>query len=216
MTGASDPLQGAGDRGRCPHLDHLIDGAHVDAELQRTGRHHAAQVTGLQCRLDLGASLFADRAVVGAGDHGRDAADDVGGRHDLRRRPVGHLVQRAGGVFGGPQLVQPPGQPLGRPAGVGEDQRRASLGDGLVDLLFDVRPQRWAGCGVHRQGICAGPAQQWVDGWLAAGCRAGLGDVGHREADGDVPQLVRRRADHPDGSVAAEELGDSLDRTYGG
>jgi len=45
VPSAPDPLQGAGDRCRSTDLDHPVDGTHVDAELQRTGRHHAAQLT---------------------------------------------------------------------------------------------------------------------------------------------------------------------------
>ena len=38
VTGAADPLHAAGDRRRRLDLDHEIDRAHVDAELQRRGR----------------------------------------------------------------------------------------------------------------------------------------------------------------------------------
>ena len=48
MSGAADALKTAGHRGRRFDLHHEIDGAHVDPELQRGGRHQRANATSLQ------------------------------------------------------------------------------------------------------------------------------------------------------------------------
>ncbi len=58
VAGAPDPLQPGCRRRRRLDLDHEVDRAHVDAQFQAAGRHHAAQAPGLQFVLDLGALLF--------------------------------------------------------------------------------------------------------------------------------------------------------------
>ena len=68
VAGAADPLQAAGDRLRRLDLDHQVDGAHVDAQLQRGGGDQARELPGLQQLLDHGALLVGERAVVGPGD----------------------------------------------------------------------------------------------------------------------------------------------------
>ena len=68
VAGAADPLQPAGNRLRRLDLDHEVDGAHVDAELERRGRDQAGQLPRLQHLLDHGPLLVGERAVVGAGD----------------------------------------------------------------------------------------------------------------------------------------------------
>ena len=92
-----------------------VDGAHVDAELERRRRHEARQLARLQRLLDDQPLLAGQRAVVRAGE-----------------RLLG-------------QLVQPQRQPLGRAAVVDEDQRRAVLADELEQLRVDRRPDRLAG-----------------------------------------------------------------------
>ena len=67
MAGPADALQPAGHRRRRLDLDHQIDRAHVDAQLQAGGGDDGLQPSGLEVVLDLGALLLADRAVVGAG-----------------------------------------------------------------------------------------------------------------------------------------------------
>ena len=49
-------------------LDDQVDGAHVDAELEAAGRHHAGEPAALEVVLDQGALLLGHRAVVGPGD----------------------------------------------------------------------------------------------------------------------------------------------------
>jgi len=60
MSGAADPLETARHRRRRFDLDHEIDGAHVDAELERRGGDEAAQRAGLQAILDLHALFTRD------------------------------------------------------------------------------------------------------------------------------------------------------------
>ena len=57
-----------GDRLRRLDLQHEVDGAHVDAELERGGRDEARQLAGLQLLLDHEPLLARQRAVVRAGD----------------------------------------------------------------------------------------------------------------------------------------------------
>ena len=95
VPGPADALQAAGHRRRRLHLDDDVDGAHVDAQLQRRGGDDAGQLAGLEVGLDLGSLLLADRAVVGPGDHRVPGAvrrrARAGLRHDLggRRRARG-------------------------------------------------------------------------------------------------------------------------------
>jgi hypothetical protein len=68
VAGPADPLQRAGDARWRGDLQHLVDRAHVDAELEAAGRHDGGQPAGLEVVLDLGALLLGDRAVVGLGE----------------------------------------------------------------------------------------------------------------------------------------------------
>ena len=114
MAGAADPLQPPRDRLRALDLDHEVDGAHVDPELERRGRDEAGDPAALQQLLDLDALLARERAVVGA----REVA--------------------AG------ELVQPQREPLGEAAVVDEDDRRAVRLDEAKDLGVDRGPDRLA------------------------------------------------------------------------
>ena len=116
VPGAADPLQPARHRLRRLDLDHEVDRAHVDPELERRGRDQARQLAGLQHLLDDEPLLARERAVVGAGD----------------------LVARR-------QLVQPQREPLGGAAVVDEHDRRAVRLDQLEQLRVDRRPDRAAG-----------------------------------------------------------------------
>ena len=112
VAGAADPLQPARDRLRRLDLDHEVDRAHVDPELERRGGDQARDLARLQQLLDLDPLLARQRAVVGARD-----------------------------LFLG-QLVQPQRQPLGEAAVVDEDDRRAVRADELEDLRVDRGPDR--------------------------------------------------------------------------
>ena len=95
VAGAADPLQPARDRLRRLDLDHEVDGAHVDPELERRGGDEARDPAGLQVLLDEHALLAREAAVVRAGD-----------------LALGELVQAQR-------------EPLGEAAVVDEDDRRA-------------------------------------------------------------------------------------------
>ena len=68
VAGAADPLHPARHRLRRLDLDHEVDRAHVDPELERRGRDDARELPGLEQLLDLEALLAGERAVMGAGD----------------------------------------------------------------------------------------------------------------------------------------------------
>ena len=99
MAGTPDPLQPARDRLRRLDLDHEVDGAHVDPELERRRRDEARDRAALQQLLDLEPLLPRERTVVRAGD-----------------------VLLC-------ELVQPEREPLGQAAVVHEHDRRAVLLD---------------------------------------------------------------------------------------
>ena len=117
VAGAADPLKAARDRLRRLDLEHQVDGAHVDAELERRRGHEARQLARLQHLLDDEPLLARERAVVGA--------RDVGGLV---------LVTR--------QLVQPHRQALGAAAVVHEHDRGLVRLDQLEQLGVDRRPDR--------------------------------------------------------------------------
>ena len=121
VTRSADPLQAARDRLRALDLDHEVDGAHVDPELEAGGRNEARDPPRLQVLLDQHPLLARQRAVVGARD-----------------------------LFLG-QLVQPHRQALGEPPIVDEDDRRAVLPDELEDGGIDRGPDRAGGRLVARR-----------------------------------------------------------------
>ena len=91
VPGAADALQPARDRWRRLDLDHEVDGAHVDAELERARRDDAAQAAALEVVFDDRALVFADGAVVGPGE------ERLGARRSARSRPSagpGHRRRR--------------------------------------------------------------------------------------------------------------------------
>ena len=114
VAGAADALQPARDRLRRLDLDDEVDGAHVDAELERRGGDEARDLAELQQLLDLDPLLARERAVVGARD-----------------------------LFLG-ELVEPQREPLGEAAVVDEDDRRAVLLDEPQELRVHGRPDRRA------------------------------------------------------------------------
>jgi hypothetical protein len=121
MARAADPLEPARDRLRRLDLDHEVDCAHVDAELERGGGDEARDLAHLQQLLDLEPLLAGERAVVGA-------------RNLPARSAFLDLLVR--------QLVHSQGKPLRKTAVVDEDDRRPVLLDELEDLGIDRRPDR--------------------------------------------------------------------------
>ena len=154
---AADALQAARHRLRALDLDHEVDRAHVDPELEARRRDEAGDPPRLQVLLDQHALLARERAVMGAGDF----------------------------LFCG--LVQPHREPLGEPAVVDEDDRRAMLLDELEDGGIDRRPDR--------------PAF------------TGLTHVVERDDDLEVEVLARSGIDELDRTVARDEAADLLERT---
>ena len=86
VSGAADALQPACHRRRRLDLDHEIDRAHVDAELERRGRDQRAQVAGLQQILDLGALRPGQRPVMRAHQRLAGQLVDAPARRSARRR----------------------------------------------------------------------------------------------------------------------------------
>ena len=111
---APDALQPARDRLRALDLDHEVDGAHVDAELERGRRDEARDLAGLQQLLDDEPLLARERAVV-----------------------------RAGELLAG-ELVDAKREPLGEAPVVDEDDRRAVRPHELEDRRIDRGPDRAA------------------------------------------------------------------------
>ena len=112
VAGPADALQPARDRLRRLDLDHEVDGAHVDPELERGRRDEAGDPAGLQILLDEDALLAGEAAVMGPGD-----------------LALGELVEAQR-------------EPLGEPAVVDEDDRRAVRLDELEELGIHRRPDR--------------------------------------------------------------------------
>ncbi len=106
----ADALQAAGDRLRRLDLDDEVNGAHVDAELERRRRDQARDLPRLEQLLDLGALLARQRSVVRAGN----------------------LLLR--------ELVQPEREPLRETPVVDEHDGRAVLAHEPEQLGVDGRP----------------------------------------------------------------------------
>ncbi len=83
VPGAPDALQATGDRWRRLDLNHQVDSAHIDAELEGRGGHDAAQPAGLQVVLDERPLIFRHGAVVRAGEQSGRAGGLAGGADHL-------------------------------------------------------------------------------------------------------------------------------------
>ena len=174
-----------GDRLRRLDLQHEVDGAHVDAELERGGRDQARQLARLQQLLDDRALLARQRAVVGAGDLASLGAVAV--------------------QVGVRQLVQPQREALGAAAVVDEHDRRGVLRDELA-ALAGRSPARSSGASPRRPatgsssavavGACSGSTIDSTGTWI---CRSS----GLRTP----ASTIRARAPRPD-----EEAADLLER----
>ena len=114
VTGPPDALQPAGNRRRRLDLHDEIDGAHVDAELERRGGDERLDTTRFQQIFDLAARHARQRAVVRADE-----------------RFAGELVQGAG-------------QALREATAVDEDQRRAVRMNQLEQARVNRAPNRGA------------------------------------------------------------------------
>ena len=187
VSRAPDPLQAAGDGLGRLDLQHEVDGAHVDAELERAGGDAARHLPGLQQLLDLGALLTRERAVM---------------------RPRDLLVG---------QLVQAQRDALGRAAVVDEHDRGVVGTDELEKLGVAGRPdrptrrlaaaERLQRIGRGRRRFAAGePARP-----------AGLGHRRDGHLDAQVELLARARVDDRDLAVRPdEEAPDLIERALRG
>ena len=115
VAGAPDPLQPARHRRRRLDLHHQVDGAHVDAELERGGGHQRPDPPRLEVVLDLQPLQPRDGAVV---------------------RPHEHLAR---------QLVQRARQPLRHAPAVHEQERRVVRPDERQQARVDGGPDRQPG-----------------------------------------------------------------------
>jgi hypothetical protein len=178
VSGAADPLKSTRDRGGGFDEDDEIDRGHVDPEFERGGGDHAAEVAAFEAVLDLGALFARNGAVV--------RLDDL-----LTCEPV-HLG----------------GEPLGEPARVHEEDRRAMREHQIEESRVDRRPDRSL-----RRGVAV-PASR----------RSGLVRAGHvldGHHDLDVDLLLagcvhdRHRPLIPSGLTgdpATQEAGDRVER----
>src|SRR6478609_7235886 len=137
VTSTPDPLQATGDRLRRLDLDHQVDRAHVDPQLERRRRDQARQLPRLEHLLDDGALLMAQRAVVGTGDLLKRS-------RAARRRRVARMLRGRQLLLGlvEIELVQTLCQPLRGTAVVDEDDRRGVFPYKLQQLGIDRGPNR--------------------------------------------------------------------------
>ena len=187
VAGTADALHSARDGLRRLDLEHEVDRAHVDAELQRRRGDEARKAAGLQLLLHDEALLARQRAVVRP--------------RDLRRRRWSLRVVVL--VLRGRELIEAQGQPLRRAAIVDEHDRRAVLTHQPEQLGVDRRPDRLAG------GLAAEAGVE-----LEVGVRLDHGL--DRHVDLEVQRLAHAGVDHPAGSLRAdEETRDLLERALG-
>jgi hypothetical protein len=171
-------------------LDHQVDRAHVDAELEAAGRHDAGQrprlrSSSMSARCSLDTEPWWALAMTGA------APCSAGLRHHSRGRvPLGPTsTGRVGG-----DLVQPGGQPLGQ---------RAELANTMVERCCSIRS---ATCSSTCGQMARAPA------WSPRPRRSLVGrSCPRRDDDAEVPLLARRGATISTGR-AAEEPRDLLER----
>ena len=183
VTGATDPLQGAGHRRRRLDLDDQVDRAHVDAELEAAGRDHAGEPAALEVVLDDRPLLLGDRAVVGAGDErsgalglaglGHHRRPGVRGRRAVARARTAHAPARSAAS----SLSRAVSRSASRRELANTMVERVLL-DQVEHALLDVRPER--------------PGARTVVALLAE-----LGHVLDRDDDLEVPLLLRRAARRP-------------------
>ncbi len=189
---ATDALQPARDRWRGLDLHDEVYLAHVDSEFECGGRHDAAKAARFQVVLDDRALVFAHRAVVGAGEQRRRARGGAGcaghdsglGGNQLGDRGREHPLRV--------QLIEAPGQPLGKAARVDEHDRRPVFEDQVDDPLLDMRPDR---------ALRAGPGVRTVELRRSAE----LAHVVDRHDNPKVEPFGRRRRHNRHGRDAAQE-----------
>ncbi len=110
VTRASHPLQERGDATRRADLNHQVDRADVDPQLQRRRRHQRPHAPLFQAGLGVQPQLAGEAAVVR--------------RHLVLAQPLAQIARR----------------PLGQAPRVHEDQRGPMLADQLGDPVVDLLP----------------------------------------------------------------------------
>ena len=188
VPGAADALQAARNRLRRLDLDHEVDGAHVDAELEARRGDEARDPARLQLLFDEHALLARERAVVRA--------------RDLVPRAVVAFVR---------ELVEAQRQPLGEPAVVDEHDRRAVRLHEAQELRVDRRPDRLRAelrARVHLLPVGRDRVRERRG-------RAELAHVLDRHDHLEVELLPRPGVDDRDRPAAGDEAADLLDRPLG-
>ncbi len=179
MPRAPDALQQARDRARRAELAHQVDIADIDAELERCGRDQRFQRTGFQPLFGVETLLLGEAAV-------------------MRGHPLGAEPFR-----------QLPRHPLGKAAGIDEDQGRAmrfdQLGQPVVNLLPDFAGHHgFERRGGNFEGEVARPAMAGVDD-------PALG-IGPDEKSGHRLDRLLRRREADAQQTAAAQRGQPLER----
>ena len=209
VTGAADPLQAARDRLRRLDLDHQVDRAHVDPQLERGGGHQARELPRLQELLDDLPLLVGQRAVMRSRNLVNNSAGSLACGYvsgGFGRRRGGRPGRRDGLVVG--QFVQALGDSFGCAAVVDEDEGRGVLAHQLEDLRVDRRPDRAL---VHRT------IEVGVDLVRLLERSPRVGHVLHRDVDLQVELLADAGVDHLALPLRAdEELRDPLERALRG
>ena len=140
VPGPPDALQPAGHRRRRLDLDHQVDGAHVDAQLQAGGGDQGRQPPGLERLLDLGPLLLGHRAVVGP--------HQLGGRPARRSRPAPSCC---GGRVG-PRRHGSSGRPARRRSSFSRAASRSASRRELTNTIVE----RWASISSSTRGSTCG------------------------------------------------------------
>ena len=236
VPGAPDPLDPASDRLRRLDLDHQIDRAHVDSQLQRGGGDEARQLAGLEELLDDLSLLPGQRPVMSPGDLGVlvERHGWLGLRGPGRPGipihtgvPLLRALLRLEQLLG-VHLVQPLGQALGAAPVVDEDDGRGVLADQLQQLGIDRRPDRvvrgrvaghlnTARSGSGQGGVATVSARLTVR-WPRMRCGGGDGVTQVLDRDDDLEVHLLADAGVDDRALPTrpdQELGDALERALG-
>ena len=236
VPGATHTLQTRSHRGWGFHLHHQLHRAHVNAQLQGARGHNGFERAFLEHRLRQRALVLGHRTVVRAGNNGRCLPGDVDLFHQLGRVAPGGWAQGFWIVLLGIELVEPASKPLGGATGINKDEGGALLHNFGVQLFFDEGPDglrrgqggvsypalcvRFPTLRLHAQGVLGalGDAQGVVDSRFPnGGCLLRGGQVRHvldRHVDVELPALLGGWCDDVDGTVAAQEVGNSTQRPH--
>ncbi len=174
--------------------------------------------------------------MVRPSNHGRCLTGNIHLLHQLGRVAPGGWAQGLWIVLLSIELVEPAGKPLGGAARINEDEGGALLHDFGVELFFDEGPDglrrgqggvsypavcvRFPTLRLHAQGVLGalGDAKGVVDNRLPdGGSLLRGGQVRHvldRHVDVELPALLGGWCDDVDGTVAAQEVGNSTQRPH--